>query len=127
MPEAVVADSYRRRVAAHMAGTGVLKPIAFIAYGDGGHNLDNTPKPADSNAVGLYHEVKRKPITALIQEDLYSATGKGIVESADLANADALSEAALLDADGNLVCWKTFAPKYLENGETYGVNLKMRF
>ncbi len=126
MPEAVVADSYRRRVAAHMAGTGVLKPIAFIAYGDGGHNPDNTPKPADSGADGLYHEVKRKPVTALVQEDLYSATGKGVVESDDLA-AGALSEAALLDTDGNLVCWKTFAPKYLENGETYGVNLKMRY
>jgi hypothetical protein len=53
VPEAVVADSYRRRVAAHMAGTGVLKPIAFIAYGDGGHNPDNTAKPADSGAADL--------------------------------------------------------------------------
>lgn len=72
MPEAVVADSYRRRVAAHMAGTGVLKPIAFIAYGDGGHNPDNTPKPADSGAAGLYHEVKRKAAEDLITaaEDL---------------------------------------------------------
>lgn len=126
MPEAVVADSYRRRVAACMAGTGALKPIAFIAYGDGGHKPDNSAKSANSGATSLYHEVKRRPVTALVQEDPYSATGKGIVESDDLA-AGVLSEAALLDTDGNLVCWKTFAPKYLENGETYGVNLKMRF
>jgi len=124
--EAVVVDSHRQRVAAHMANAGALKPIAFIAYGDGGHNPDNTAKPTASAATSLYHEVKRKPVTALIQEDLYSATGQGVAESDDLP-ASVLSEAGLLDADGKLICWKTFAPKYLENGETYGVNLKMRF
>jgi len=124
--EAVVVDSYRQRIAAHMADAGAIKPIAFIAYGDGGHTPENTAKPVSSAAVSLYHEVKRKPVTALIQEGLYSATGKGVVESGDLP-ASVLSEAGLLDADGKLICWKTFAPKYLENGETYGVNLKMRF
>ncbi len=126
MSEAVTADGFRRRVAAHMAGTGTLKPIALVAFGDGGHNPDNTAKPANSSASGLYHEVLRKPVSALIQEDLFSATGKGVIESGEIV-AGVISEAALLDADGNLVCWKTFAPKYLESRETYGVNLKMRF
>jgi hypothetical protein len=109
-----------------MAGTGVLKPISDVAFGDGGHNPDNTPKPSDSAATGLYHEIDRQPVTVLMQEDPFSATGKGVISS-DNFPAVVISEAGLLDEDGNLLCWKTFAPKYLENGETYGVNLKMRF
>jgi hypothetical protein len=127
MSEAVTHDGFRRRVAAHMAGNGELKPIAFIAFGDGGHNPDNTAKPTNSSAEALYHEVFRKPISALIQEDLLSATGKGVVETSEITGTDVISESALLDADGNIICSKTFAPKYLEGQESYGVNMKLRF
>jgi hypothetical protein len=127
VPEAVVVDGHRRRIASHHAGAATLKPIAFIAFGDGGHNpATDTAKPSPSTATALYHEVKRKPVT-VFQDDTMSTTGKGTIDSQDLPVGSALSEAALFDSDGNLICWKTFSPKYLDVGETYGVSLIIRF
>ena len=126
MSESVVTDLFRRKLAAHMAGTAVLKPIALVAFGDGGHRADNTAKPTSSGAVGLFHEVLRKPVSAITQEGQYTATGKGIISSGEISSG-VISEAGLFDESGNLLCWKSFAPKYLESGESYGVNLTMRF
>lgn len=123
--EAVTADVFRRKVAAALAGTGVLKPIAFIAFGDGGHTASQQAKPVSAAAAALAHEVQRVPISSLTQQDLYSATGMGVLDPATYG-ADVVSEAALLDADGDILCIKNFRPKYLEGSETYGVKLTMR-
>jgi hypothetical protein len=124
--EAVTVNGFRQRLAAHMAGVATLAPIAYVAFGDGGHNADMTPKAAGSSATALYHEVLRKPLTSISQEDLLSVTGKGVVDSSEIVGG-VISEAGLIDADGHLVGWKTFAPKFTEEGETYGVTLKLRF
>lgn len=126
MSEAVTVNGFRQRLAAHMAGVATLAPIAYVAFGDGGHNADMTPKAAGSSVTALYHEVLRKPLTSISQEDLLSVTGKGVVDSSEIVGG-VISEAGLIDADGYLVGWKTFAPKFTEEGETYGVTLKLRF
>lgn len=125
--EAVTVDGHRRRIAAHMAGDGALKRIAYIAFGDGGHHPENnTPKPAGVEAESLYHEVQRKPVEAVVQDDIYSATGKGILVASGFPS-NVVSEAGLFDEDGNLICWETFPPKFIGRGESYGVNLKLRY
>lgn len=126
MPEAVTVDGFRERIAAHMAGIATLPRIAYIAFGDGGHESDNTPKNVSEKSTALYHETVRKSLTIVYQEDSLSATGKGIIDSNEIPSA-VISEAGLIDAEGNLIGWKTFAPKYVEDGETYGIKLKLRF
>ena len=126
MAEAVVANIYRRRIAARMAGGANIAPIAFMAFGDGGHNADLTPKAPSANATSLNNEILRKPLAGITQEDLYSVTGKGAIEANEVVGAG-ISEAALIDANGNLVGLKTFAPKFKENDERYEISIKLRF
>lgn len=126
MAEAITVDAYRQRLAKHMADNSSLPPVAFIAFGDGGHNPDLTPKAPLATATALTHEVLRKPLASITQEDGFSVTGKGVVESAELVGAR-ISEAALLDASGQLVGLKTFAPKLKESDERYEISIKLRF
>jgi len=126
MAEAVVVNMYRRRVATRMAGGASIAPIAFMAFGDGGHNADSSPKAPSVNATKLNHEILRKPLAGITQEDLYSVTGKGAIEANEVIGA-AISEAALLDANGQIVGLKTFAPKFKENDERYEISIKLRF
>lgn len=121
---AVVSDVYRQRLASHMAGRTTIKPIAFIAFGDGGHNPDNTRKLSPESATSLYHEVMRKPVSAIEQDDLFSTKGKAVFDASEIPFG-VISEVAMLDEDGQFICWKTFPPKYLESGEKYGVALKL--
>jgi len=126
MAEAVVANIYRQRLAARLAGGAPVAPIAFMAFGDGGHNADLTPKAPSAAATKLNHEILRKPLAGITQEDLYSVTGKGAIEKNEVIGA-AISEAALIDANGQLVGLKTFAPKFKENDERYEISIKLRF
>lgn len=126
MAEAVVVNTYRQRIAARMAGGAQLAPVAYMAFGDGGHNADLTPKAPSASATALNHEILRKPLAAITQEDLYSVTGKGAVEANEVVGAG-ISEAALIDANGKLVGLKTFAPKFKENDERYEISIKLRF
>ncbi len=103
-----------------------LRRLPMWHLATGGHKADMTPKAAGNSATALYHEVLRKPLASISQEDLLSVTGKGVVDSSEIVGG-VISEAGLIDADGHLVGWKTFAPKFTEEGETYGVTLKLRF
>lgn len=126
MAEAITVDAYRQRLAKHMANNSALPPIAFMAFGDGGHNPDLTPKPPSAAATALTHEVLRKPLASITQEDLFSVTGKGVMEASELVGVR-ISEAALIDANGQLVGVKNFAPKLKESDERYEISIKLRF
>lgn len=128
MAESVVINAYRQRLASRMAGGAPVQisPIAYMAFGDGGHNSDLSPKSPSSGAVSLNHEILRKPLDAINQEDLYSVTGKGVIEAHELVGLK-ISEAALIDADGQLVGLKTFSPKLKESDERYEISIKLRF
>ena len=49
------------------------------------------------------------------------------IETGELPPGAILSEAALIDANGQLVGLKTFAPKFKENDERYEISIKLRF
>jgi phage-related tail fiber protein len=126
MAEAVVTEAHRKRMAAHMATNASLPPVGYMAFGDGGHNTDLTPKAPSASRTTLVHELLRKPLAVITQEDLYSVTGKGMIEAAEL-NGAYISEAALMDSAGNMIGYKTFAPKIKEADERYEVSVKLRF
>jgi hypothetical protein len=68
----------------------------------------------------------RKEVAAVRQEDSLSVTGKGTIENNELIGTQ-LSEAALVDSQGNLIGIKTFAPKVKEADERYQIEIKVRF
>lgn len=126
MAEAITVDAYRKRIAKHMSDNSTLSPIASMAFGDGGHNADLTPKSPSAAATALAHEVLRKPLAAITQEDAFSTTGKGVIDASELIGVR-ISEAALIDANGQIVGLKTFAPKLKESDERYEISIKLRF
>lgn len=125
MAEATTTNDYRKRLAKHMYNNTTLPPATQMAFGDGGHT-GLTPKPADANRTQLNHELLRKSLATLIQEDGYSLTGTGRIEAGDLVGVS-ISEAALLDSAGNMLGFRNFAPKVKESDETYDIKIKLKF
>lgn len=127
MAEAITTNHYRRKLAKAMAGGPALAPITHMAFGDGGHNKTTLaaidPDPEQS---ALKHELLRKPLVLVTQEDLFSVTGRGVIANAELVGY-AISEAALIDGNGTLVGVKNFAPKIKESDEEYETNVRLRF
>lgn len=123
--EAVVLTGFREKIAAHLAGKGTLKPVKYMAFGDGGHKPDGSVIPPSENQKALKHQVLKKELSYIKQEDVLSVTGAGVIEKAECVGV-ALSEAALLDADGELVAVKNFAPKIKESDERYECVIKVR-
>lgn len=125
--EAVLLKSFRERIAGHLAGTATLYPVKYLAYGDGGHDHSTLePISPSEDATALTHEVLRKEAASVRQEDSLSVTGKGSIENNEL-NGVQLSEAALVDSEGNLIGIKTFAPKVKEADERYQIEIKVSF
>lgn len=123
--EAVLLTQFRQKVAGHIAGKETLKPITHMAFGDGGHRDDGTVIPPSEAQTALKHEILRKPLAVVNQEDLLSATGSGVIEKDELVGK-AISEAALVDGDGDVVAVKNFAPKLKEADERYDVSIRVR-
>jgi len=130
MSEATTTNSFRTRLASHMFNDTTLPPVAYMAFGDGGHTLqpDGTSvvKAADANRTTLYNELLRKSLAGLIQEDSLSLTATGRIENTDLIG-QTISEAALLDSDFNMLGFRNFAPKVKEADETYDIKIKLKF
>lgn len=125
--DAVLLVDFRKRVAKHMKDGKTLPAITAMAIGDGGHNpADNSVIAPSETQTALNHEILRKDLRSIVQEDDLSVTGKGTIENAELVG-QTISEAALIDANGDLVCVKNFAPKIKENDERYSISLKMKF
>ncbi len=124
--EAVVLTSFREKIAAHMAGKGTLKPIAYMAFGVGGHREDGSVIPPSEKQTALNDERLRKPLTVITQEDTLSVTGRAVIEKSEM-NELPLSEAALVDADGAMIAVKNFAPKVKEADERYECAILVRF
>lgn len=124
--EAVVLTSFREKIAAHMAGNGTLKPIAHMAFGIGGHREDGSVIAPSEKQTTLNNEQLRKPLSVIAQEDALSVTGTAVIEKEEMVGL-ALSEAALVDADGGLIAVKNFAPKVKEADERYECSILVRF
>lgn len=127
MAEAVTLLSYRKRMAKQSAGGPAVSKIAYMAFGDRGFDPKTLRaiQPSE-NQVSLNNEVMRKPLTTVAQEDELSVTGRGMIEGSEMVGVQ-ISEAALIDADGNLLGIKNFAPKIKESDERYEISIKLRY
>jgi hypothetical protein len=126
MSDAITLDGFRTRLAGHMAGETPAPAVAFMAFGDGGHNADGTTKAVNAARTALFHERLRKPIASISRPQPTFVEAKGVVTEAELVSVT-LSEAALVDAAGNLIAMKTFAPKVKEADERIEITLTLRF
>lgn len=126
MASTVVTNAYRTRLADFHAGVSPLAPFGYMAFGDGGHRPDGTPKAPDPDAIALGHEMLRKPLTSITRPSLYTVECEGRIEPGELTG-EKVSEAALLDADGQVVAIKTFAPKTRDADELYQVFIEPLF
>lgn len=126
MAEAVIINQFRQRLAKHMYDGSALPKVKYMAFGDGGHNADLTPKAMDPARTTLYHERLRKELSNVMQEDPMSVTGTGRLEKDELVGAR-ISEVGLLDESGYLIGYRCFSPKIKDTDETYEVEIKIRF
>jgi hypothetical protein len=126
MSDAITLDAFRARLAAHMAGEAPAPAVAFMAFGDGGHNADGTAKPVDAARNALFHERLRKPVASVSRPQPTYVEAKGVIAESELVGVT-VSEAALVDAAGNMIAMKTFAPKVKEADERIEITLTLRF
>jgi len=125
MSEAVTLDAFRARIATHMAGGASLPAVAQMAFGDGGHDTAENPKPVPTSRTALFHERLRKPC-AIVQISPTEVQATAYIDEAELVGVT-VSEAALVDTAGNLIAMKTFAPKHKESDERIEIKLTLRF
>lgn len=106
------------------AGGASVAPVTHMAFGDGGHNPDNSVRP--SGQAALYHERLRKPLDSVVNEESTSCTGKGSLAEGELIGV-AVSEAALIDSLGRLVGHITFPPNIKDGTQSLSQEIKVKF
>ncbi|CAM5289770.1 hypothetical protein [Eoetvoesiella caeni] len=126
MASTVIVSEWRARMAAFHAGGPALAPFGFMAFGDGGHNPDGTPKAPDPDTPTLGNVVAIVPLHNINQPNPFTVSCEGRIEPGTLVGVS-VSEAALLDADGRYVAKKNFAPKIREADELYQVFIEPLF
>jgi hypothetical protein len=126
MSEATTLDAFRARLAAAVAGEAACPVVAHMAFGRGGHTASGAAKPVDASRTALYDERLRKAATSIDRPSPTEVRVKGVITEAELVG-ETVSEAALVDASGQLVAMKTFAPKVKEADERIEITLTLRF
>ena len=126
MAEAITTLLYRESLAQMMVDGTPVKPMFSMGFGDGGHDADLKPITPLPSTTSLKNELLRKPLAWIANEDLLSATWRGVLEANELVGAR-ISEAALFNEDGMIIGYKTFSPKFKESDERYEVNIRLRF
>ena len=99
-----------------------LPPVRMIAFGDGGVDSEGNPIPPAIDANRLNSELGRYPLDSIVYPldpaprttARYTAT----IPVNDLVSAS-ISEAALVDAAGELCAIKTMYVKRKDNGVTF--------
>lgn len=116
MANSITTIKRREKFAAADAGITPLPRITHIAWGTGGHSPDTLqPIPPTSDVNVLPGEFLRRPVTPTISP---STTVNIIDELVFTEGAEkTISCVGLIDADGDLAAWKTFAPKKLGDAD----------
>ena len=106
----------REKMAKAHAGTKTLPAIAFLAVGSGGVDGNQAPKALTGSETVLFNEVKRKAPAQAFPTPYTSRYSIRIDAQADDLVGININEAALIDAEGDIVAYKTFTNKGLEVG-----------
>lgn len=118
-----------RRIKTCRASSGaeqVLPPITHIALGDGGVDADGKPFPPTEMQTALRSEIARYPVEVVTYPEQTTARYSVTVPKADLPGKF-ISEAALVDKDGDLAAIKTMLAKGKDEGTSMTFELDDKF
>ena len=87
-----------------------LAPVAYIALGSGGTGTDGEPLTPLEGQNALNHEIARYPVEGVIYPEETTARYTVTIPEGELTG-QTISEAALVDNDGDLAAVKNMYPK----------------
>ena len=108
MSRAIITKIGQKKLCKAHAGALSLPAITQMAWGDGGIDEDGEPKEVTGEETTLYQECIRKAIEGYECEGDYETACRyyASLGAAELAGK-AISEVGLIDAEGDLVMYKT--------------------
>lgn len=118
-----------RRIKTCRASSGAaatLPPITHMAFGDGGVDAQGEPIPPTETQTGLRHEIARYPVESVTYPEQATARYLVTIPKPDLPGAS-ISEAALVDAEGDAAAIKTMYIKRKDDGVAFGFELDDKF
>ena len=95
-----------------------IAPIAKIAFGDGGVDLNGDPVAPSATATALVNELARYDIDSVTYPTSTTARYTVTIPSGDLIGAE-ISEAAIVDSNGALDAIKTMYKKKKDAGVSF--------
>ena len=84
--------------------------ITQMAFGTGGVSAGGEVIEPNENATGLVHEVLRKALDSHSFDNNKTMKYTGTIRNSECVG-EKISELALIDSDGDIVCIKTFSAK----------------
>lgn len=104
------------------AGECALSPIKYMAVGEGGVNEERIVIPATGQEVCLRKELLRKEIEEYHYSSFRSCEYVVFLEEGELTGKE-ISEAGLIDEEGDLIAYKAFAPKGKDAEDKMGFSM----
>jgi hypothetical protein len=116
-----IADAHRKKIALATHSKGTIATVSQIALGTGGLNADGTVKTPSGTATKLNSEIVRKPYTASEKVDDFCYEYALVLAETEYVGSK-ISEMALIDSEGDPVCFLNFLPKQKDDiKETYRI------
>lgn len=108
----IITSKGRKKLVLARAGASDLPPIVGMAFGTGGVDSSDTVIPPKDSQTDLTSEVYRKTIDGYTVSELETATVRyECTLLKNEVNNQYISEIGLYDADGDIICIKTFTKK----------------
>lgn len=127
MTNTITTIKAREKFAKAHGGIAPLPAITHVGWGTGGHNPETRqpiPPTADSNSIP--GEVHRKEING--SEFPVSTTLRIFVDLKFTESGDnEISCCGLYDSEGDLIAWKTFKPKAMDEETTLEIDWDEQF
>lgn len=95
-----------------------LAPVTHIAFGDGGVDAMGDPIIPQETQTALNHEIARYPVSSIEYPVETTARYGATIPKEDLVDKF-ISEAALVDSDGEVVAIKTMYAKQKDEGTAF--------
>lgn len=111
---AVITKKAREKLVHARAGDIQLPKIVGMAFGNGGVDSSNKVIPPTESQEGLFGELYRKEIDGYSFPEDTTCRYECTLSGEELAGEE-ISEIGLYDADGDIVCIKTFMKKGKDN------------
>lgn len=115
-----IVTEYRREQLCKITSGAITTPpvVTHVALGSGGLNEDGSVKMPDAKQTALNNELARYKVDAPEYPVPTTARYEITIPEADLVEA-VITEAALVDAEGNLCAIRNMLPKGKDDGVTF--------